>query len=565
MVIERAERRIRPSSLPDLALIQGGRSERTASLTPLTFEQEALTNAGISSLQEIPEKDFAVVAAVLAMDAIDFSEKLKITYKEKRHILAHHLFTVAKDTYIRDYMNEGSDKKTVEAVSGQFHQSVEQKIWDLLNPLWESDRLIEAYNEFRSFVKLVDGVMPSFRYDADKRRVVANEVAMLKRQGFTNQEIPGLFSALKKVLHRQKWGRRRAPILGAVINFRRNGLTDQEIAEQKTRVLAETKIEQSPEEKFLSVHPEAYEVLLLKQSGLNNVEIGKELRITIRKVERLVFGLLYFGKIPPRASQLESTEKRNNFLAQLIDLRVNAKLGNIEIAQKLGVAYDKICNWTSFLIWMGILDPVERSEVLLRRSGRRLAETKLIDFLEGFPSGNSIILTETHQKFIQTYPEVSMDYQVFLNVFGEISKRHPVPHTRVTYPIEVRERMIAEIQKIRAEKGNVRLNVGRLCLELGVNPNTGKEAFSSFSVEETGPANTPKWRSEGKLRFIEALKEIAVKKETVNIWQLCKQIGIGYKLGLQVYRNAEGQMELPPLKPHKQRKFQTVIFEASPI
>jgi hypothetical protein len=136
-----------------------------------------------------------------------------------------------------------------------------------------------------------------------------------------------------------------------------------------------------------------------------------------------------------------------------------------------------------------------------------------------------------------------------------------VPHSKATYGKRTRERMIKEIQRIRATEGNVRINVKELCSKLSVELAAGEVIFNT--IKDAGPSNTRKWREEGRLRLLEALKEITLTGETVNILQLCKKIGITHKLGLQVYRTAEGKMDLPPLKPHKQRKIQTVIFEAN--
>lgn len=547
MATAERERTIFPDSLPVLTLIPGGCAERPASAI-ITFEQEALSNARIDSLQEIPREDFAVVGAVLAIDVLDFTKELEMTNEKKRSILAYSLYAAGDATYKYIHLYMGLRNRN--------------KIEDKLSAVWDSENLVKAYDEFEKFTELAEAVMPSFRYHADKRRIVSRDVAMLQREGLIDEEILGFFEVLNKILPRDAWNGRRERIVGEVLQLKREGLSEEEITERRGIILTKIKPQLNLKEKFFLVHPEISEVLKFKKTKLSNEEISEKLGIKGQNVEKLARALLYLGKIESRPSNAKKTEARRKFLDQIIEFRTKNKLGNKEIAQKLGFSVRRVNEGATFLIWMGLLEPLDMSEVLIKRSGRRLREQQLIGFLDSFPADNRVNLTMLHKQFCRQQ-SLDIGYDTFLSMYREIRKRHIVPPSKATYGENIKKRMIEEIQRIRATEGNVRINVTKLCNNLTIDIDAGETIFST--IKDVGPSNTRKWREEGSLHLLEILKEMAPTGEIVNILQLCRRIGISHRFGLQVYHEAEGKMELPLLKAHKQSTIQRVIFEANPM
>jgi hypothetical protein len=211
MIAERSElRRIYPDSHPILTSIPGGLYEKPALLNS-TFELEALANAGISSLQDIPREDFIVSTKILAMDAIDFPEKLHMTTEGRKAILAYSLYVSGNATY-----------KYTQAYMGVTTEG-------LLNSVLDNNDLTKAYSHFEKFTNLVASVMPSFRYDAEKVKIVTNEVAMLQKEGFDDEEIPKFFQLLGTIMPRNSWNDIRAKVVRNVLMFQEEGLNDDEI------------------------------------------------------------------------------------------------------------------------------------------------------------------------------------------------------------------------------------------------------------------------------------------------------------------------------------------------
>ena len=553
MIAERSElRRNYPDSLSVLTLIPGGLSEKpTSSIT--TFEQEALANAGISSLQDVPKQDFVTAAKILAMDAIDFPEKLHVTPDGRKAILAYSLYVSGNATYryTQAYMGVATE--------------------GLLNSVLDNIDLVKAYSHFEKFTNLVDSVMPSFRYEANKVKTVANEIAMIKRKGFDDEEIPEFFDLLRNILPRDAWGDRREGIVREVLRLKEEGLSDKEIIADKKRITEriparslgnenQTEKLKTDEKIFFSTHPEALKILKLKGTKLTNEKISLKLGIREWDERRAVSALFYFGKIKPRPLDAKKIELRNILLHQIKDFRVTDKLENTGIAEKLGISLERITQNASLLIWMGLVKPLEMSEVSNNYTGRRLRGEQLAGFLDSFPVNDRVNLVELHKQFCEKYG-LDIGYYTFTSMYREIGKKHTVPPYKVTYPDSVRKRMVEEIQKIRAAEGNRIIIVADLCRDLKVNVANGELIFNT--IRNTGPSNTNKWREEGKQQLLGILRDMAPTGETVNILHLCREIGISYSFGLQVYRDAEGSMDLPPLKPHKQRTMKTIIFEAN--
>jgi hypothetical protein len=394
---------------------------------------------------------------------------------------------------------------------------------------------------------------------------------MLQKKGFDDEEIPDFFDLLRNIMPRHAWGDRREGVVKEVVRLKEEGLNDNDIIadmkriteripEHSLRTEKQTEKIKTDEEIFFSAHPEALKILKLKGTKLTNKKISLKLGIREWDVRKAVSALFYFGKINPRPLDAKKIELRNILLHQIKDFRVKDKLENTEIAEKLGSPLERITQNASLLIWMGLVKPLEMSEVANNYTGRRLHEEQLIGFLDSFPVNDRLNLIELHKKFCEKY-SLNIGYYTFTSMYREIGKRHTVPPYKVTYSDSVKKRMVEEIQKIRVTEGNKIIIVADLCRDLKVNIANGELIFNT--IENPGPSNTNKWREEGKQQLLGILREMAPTGETVNILHLCKRIGISYNFGLQVYRDAEGSMDLPPLKPHKQRTMKTIIFEAN--
>jgi len=142
----------------------------------VTLEQWVLKTCREKSLADLPSP---VIQDVIAIDAFNYSLKPKkrLSVEDMKSLFAYSLYEL-------DDGNLGYLKKYTKVTEPL-------KIDALLDPVWDSETLTNAYNEVGDLKELLAGKFsfPFSRTDMDRRKKIARRVARAKAWKITDEQI----------------------------------------------------------------------------------------------------------------------------------------------------------------------------------------------------------------------------------------------------------------------------------------------------------------------------------------------------------------------------------------
>lgn len=202
------------------------------------------------------------------------------------------------------------------------------------------------------------------------------------------------------------------------------------IAPQNKQSIEKTKKEKVPfseeeAEEFLFQEVEnTSQIFVLKQQGKTNKQIAEELGISNKRTETIVRALIFFKKIPPTLSGEKIVSLQDHFLRQVRDLRLQ-KLGNQEIADKLGVGLEKVEHAASFLLWLKMIERIKKGDALRTRWKRKAHKKEIREFLGSLDFNKRISIRTMHKTC-----GIDIGYDQFLSIFHELEKEQKAPPIR---------------------------------------------------------------------------------------------------------------------------------------
>lgn len=591
MAIETNRRRPAVQSITPRLLLEGAISSPYISL-----EQMLLARTGAPSLGMIPKGDFIVTKSVIVIDALDLrsASGARLSLKDRKSILTGFLW---------------ADTGNFDLVDKYIEETTNSSRVSLMSPIMEEGNPVAvAYDQAYFFNEFMGEFLGPRLTDPDKLKMIARHILRLRGEGLSDSEIIAQRENILKLFPRKKKKTaqeveaeeqrvRDATTIARVQNLAlkkmdelilerdmsqpyriTTGVGAQVLGGQSQREIGNAYEPGGPmtarkpisekavsgqnyEEEFFLAHPEALEVLELKLLNLSHGEISVRLGRSIAQVHRLSRALIFWGRIEPVSSQAAKVEKYDIFLRQLAELRNKHKLGNQEAAERLQTSVGNVVDGAKFLIWMGLIKPLDKGEVLIKKSNRKQRLSQLANFLDAFPPNDLVNLRKKFGEFCIKYG-LKMGYDTFLSLYHELEAGRSVPPSKATSRERIRERMIAEIGRIRATRRVVRINVKELCDSLGIDLSAGEIVFNT--IEDTGPSNTKKGRLLGRENAIAILTTLANAGEIASLKTVAQQAGIGYNMTRGIYREMEsGGMIVPAIRKRKQSE--NIYFPVSSV
>lgn len=165
-------------------------------------------------------------------------------------------------------------------------------------------------------------------------------------------------------------------------------------------------------------HKDAREILLFKQNGLENTEIVERVKRPLKYVNNITRAFQFLEMIPSKF-RTEQVEKQNEFMRRIMQLR-SQNLGNIEISERLGVKLSKIEDATRFLVWVGLVDPINKSDALLKRHNKVDYKQQVRDVINSQDLSPSAPFVGLRRLYEESGLEIGFDK--FSRLFHEIEK-----------------------------------------------------------------------------------------------------------------------------------------------
>ena len=172
------------------------------------------------------------------------------------------------------------------------------------------------------------------------------------------------------------------------------------------------------------LRPNIVEIATLQQI-INQREMSKKLNISIKAVERIDRALVYLKLIPPTISGSTLVEEQDAFINKVLELR-KMNMGNYKIAELLGVSVNKVETVARFLVWLGLVKPISKSDALRTRWKRELYKQQVREFLATLNPADKVSVRKIHVK-----SGIEIGYDMFLSLYRELSKEQVVPRARL--------------------------------------------------------------------------------------------------------------------------------------
>ncbi len=181
---------------------------------------------------------------------------------------------------------------------------------------------------------------------------------------------------------------------------------------------------------LLEKHVHSVDILEFKKEGLNNRQIVQRVGESIHDVDNLTRAFVFFDILPPHKLRAKETVGQNDFIRKVLHLRSEG-LGNQAIAQKLNITLFKVEDAAKFLLWVGLIDPISKSDALRTRWGREKYKNELTGLISklGYENLHKYNGRVSVRKLYEI-SGTSMGYDLFLSLYHELEKSKVVPSSR---------------------------------------------------------------------------------------------------------------------------------------
>ena len=211
-----------------------------------------------------------------------------------------------------------------------------------------------------------------------------------------------------------------------IINLLREGLSLSEAADELEISVSEAEkiFINYGKEKMLNSRPGTDQIAILKTKGMNNVKIAEELGLNIKYVETAVRALIFFGEIPPTPSGKSAVRQQDRFLMRVAQSRFKTT-SNEQVAQQLNADIGKVEDATRFLLWIGLINPIGKSDAGKTRWKHAEHKEEVKKYLNSLDPTKRISLRAAHQE-----SGIPIGYDLFCTLYFELSSEQKVPPVR---------------------------------------------------------------------------------------------------------------------------------------
>jgi len=379
---------------------------------------------------------------IIAMTIID---RLKLAPSDSKVLYKYHLW-------------QENPQRAFVRIKGLVEETREDEIDQVLNKVNESNYLVDKYDQFyKKYTRATEGQnrkdlshwisenIPN-RGVAQKAEVIINNAVNVKTHLDNKLKESDLLECLKeKELSLQE--KRAATaidllnisladkqiLFAAGIFFDKGVFRAQELLEfsidktvgSRDKVRTNSRYEELWQKVSLLLRPNFVEVAVYQQT-MNQREMAKELEISIKAVERIDRALVYYKIIPPTKTGAILVEEQDRFINKVLKLR-SRDMGNYQIAEALDVSINKVETAARFLVWLGLVRPISKSDALKTRWNRESFKQRVSKYLETLGSTEKVSIRRIHAQ-----SGIEIGYDMFLSLYHEISKEQTVPPVRKT-------------------------------------------------------------------------------------------------------------------------------------